>query len=166
MDFILNAISVARKKHATNLTIGQLIEKLECLDCEKQILLDQEGFKERFLYLKNLYRNEEEYYKETYGEEEQQTFNISMGFGSYRGYYEDLYIDVTDEENTITVKDLLLLLDQALSKGEMYGYKGGDYTIDKNTLLWFSKYSECFGVFPTDVIEFENKAIIITKHEE
>jgi hypothetical protein len=52
---------------------------------------------------------------------------------SYRGYYEDLEFERTDEYRT--VESILIQCVNAI--GEYFeGYKGGEYEADASTLLW------------------------------
>ena len=74
--------------------------------------------------------------------------SLNGEFDSYRGYYEDLAIDkdyASDESTTSTVFDFKKVLNNALEQGEMYGYKGGDYSIDESTLVWFGSYGTTSG---------------------
>lgn len=61
---------------------------------------------------------------------------LPLGFHrphSYRGYYEDLAFEVTD--NSPAVRDMLADAKSAL--GETFqGWKGGDYTADEYTPVW------------------------------
>lgn len=59
-------------------------------------------------------------------------------FGSYRGYYEDLYLDVGNEE--ITVRDFLEYVKNDVLDQEFYAYKGGDYLMTENTRIWLAPY--------------------------
>lgn len=62
---------------------------------------------------------------------------------SYRGYYEDLAIAV-EEGARPKVCDFVRVLEQAIGK-TFQGYKGGDYTMDKGTLVWVSNYGRASG---------------------
>ena len=59
---------------------------------------------------------------------------------SYRGYYSDLSLVPSDEPNfALTVEDFLPRLKAAI--GDTFtGYKGGEYRMDENTLLWVAHY--------------------------
>lgn len=65
----------------------------------------------------------------------------SLGnFRSYRGYYEDL--SITPSPDPISVGELLIRARAAV--GEMFeGYKGGEYWMTKNTILWVAGYGCC-----------------------
>lgn len=72
-------------------------------------------------------------------------------FGSYRGYYKDLYVgyeinwSVLDcNRSTSTVKDLKNTLHNALKEGVMFGYKGEEFPITMETNVWIaSDSSDC-----------------------
>lgn len=55
--------------------------------------------------------------------------------GSYRGYYSDLYFE--RGEGTRPASELLALARSCM--GETFqGYKGGDFTMSRNTPLWIA----------------------------
>jgi len=86
-------------------------------------------------------------------------------FGSYRGYYEDLYIGRSDkDEGFDTVGQIKAALDKALDVGVMHGYKGGEFSISDNTLVWFSSYGDC-GDMIVDVQKINGDIFIITKED-
>src|SRR2546422_785007 len=64
--------------------------------------------------------------------------NNSNDFFSDRGYYRYMALKICKETNesiVSTVGDFLSLLNKALSKGNMVGYKGGDFEINNDTIL-------------------------------
>lgn len=61
-------------------------------------------------------------------------------FVSYRGYYEDLC--VTPCAEPITVGRLLAHARECVGS-KFEGYKGGEYWMTKNTLLWVAGYGCC-----------------------
>lgn len=82
-------------------------------------------------------------------------------FMSYRGYYEDLAVAPTHEVNT--VKNVL---DRARAAvGEMFeGYKGGEYWMTKNTLLWVAGWGSC-GDKLVGVNADGDKVIVVTAED-
>ncbi len=56
---------------------------------------------------------------------------------SYRGYYHDLAFALGHD--LVTVEDLLIRCELALTN-TYEGYKGGDYTMDRDTPLWIASY--------------------------
>jgi hypothetical protein len=77
---------------------------------------------------------------------------------SYRGYYSDLAIDAGDSERTV---DQVLSALRSANGKTFYGYKGGDFTMGRGTLVWVSSYGECTGVGVTGV-EFIDGVVVIT----
>lgn len=68
------------------------------------------------------------------------------GLASYRGYYEDLAIGFMCEKWTpiVTVSDFLLECQSAIGK-TFEGYKGGDFEMDRDTVLWVANYGSSTG---------------------
>lgn len=84
-----------------------------------------------------------------------------FGVDSYRGYYEDLALDVDffrhadPKKKTklqLDTRGLLSLLEQSV--GQVFtGYKGGDYEASRDTALWVSKYGDCSNTIVTGIDE-------------
>lgn len=107
---------------------------------------------------------------EQFNNEDQVTFlngkYFDGDFDSYRGYYVDMYLGYSDEDQgKNTVEDLKQALESALKQGVMEGYKGGTYSIDHDTLLWLSSYG-CCGDMIVDVVEYKGDIVIVTKEDE
>lgn len=113
----MDAFNAARKAGAENLTLGQLIDKLERADQEKVVVYDFAGFS-------------------------------PANPDSYRGYYEDLAFRYVKDR--VLVKSLLHECKGMLGI-KITGYKGGEYVVDRDTLLWVSDYGESFGTAITSV---------------
>lgn len=61
---------------------------------------------------------------------------------SYRGYYSDLAIQPSRPGRLNTVAKLLAALEGAL--GETFeGYKGGEFTMERYTPMWWASYGDC-----------------------
>ena len=68
---------------------------------------------------------------------------VFTSFDSYRGYYDDLalgyiakdYYEENKDDEIHTVKDFLEEAKRCLGK-TFYGWKGGEFIMDKNTPLW------------------------------
>lgn len=64
------------------------------------------------------------------------------GAHSYRGYYEDLAFDIVRSIEKRTVRENIAYCKELL--GQVFeGYKGGDYTMNTGTPVWFSHYGSC-----------------------
>lgn len=91
--------------------------------------------------------------------------------GQYKSYRQQIF---HLDENP-TTQNFIDMLD-ALTNKEMVGYKGGDFTMHKNVAIYLANYGnmsvynyngkEYATVAPVDVVEAENKVIIITKEIE
>lgn len=134
LQYVINVVNEMRKASAGNLTVGEMIEKLNKYDDNRE-----------FKFTNGKYLN--------------------GSFGSYRGYYEDLYIGYTEEDKGInTVRHLKEILNRALKEKVMFGYKGGEFPIILDTLVWLATYGD-IGEMIVDILEIENQLYIITKSE-
>lgn len=80
---------------------------------------------------------------------------------SYRGYYSDLYIDYTYNDER-TVEYALDNLRSAV--GETFeGYKGGDYTMSRHTPIWVDQYSCCDGIGVIGAEDRDGTVVILTE---
>lgn len=80
-------------------------------------------------------------------------------FDSYRGYYSDLSIQ--PQSQSVTSDELLASASAAL--GETFtGYKGGDFTMHKDTPLWKAAYG-CCGPAIVDGKMIGDTFVLITK---
>ena len=83
----------------------------------------------------------EDVYQNQYGYEEDEEMEASL-FRSYRGYYDEPELVRGDGE--VFAKDLLGAL-KAIPGSTRTGYKGGEYTYDKWSDLWYGDYGTCCG---------------------
>ena len=96
------------------------------------------------------------------------TVNIDRGGSlerpiSYRGYYEDLAFEPSDE--TMCVKGFLPIVQSCLGK-IFEGYKGGNFKMHEKTPLWLAYYGESTNVALMSAITSDNfKAIMISTKE-
>jgi hypothetical protein len=72
-----------------------------------------------------------------------------MGWGSYRGYYEDMALIPRKEDRT--VKDFLAEMKEAIGK-KMTGYKGGDYVVQRATPVWVSEHGNADGTYVSGIV--------------
>ncbi len=134
-DLLMKAVSDARKASAGNLSIGEMLDKLNKFKDDEQITFTNEKFHDGT-------------------------------FDSYRGYYEDMYIGWSNSDNGAnTVGSLKDTLITALNQGEMYGYKGGDFSIDRDTLVWMAEYGNT-GDMIVDVQKIDGHIFVVTKEDE
>lgn len=84
-----------------------------------------------------------------HNEEEELNVELTGEWGSYRGYYDQLFIGYSQGgKNYSNVKLLKNIIEEALNEGEMYGYKGGEFSVDDNTEVCFAlDYSSVGGLY-------------------
>lgn len=73
------------------------------------------------------------------------------GFCSYRGYYSDLCLDY-DLDSRITVKELLEKAKSCINK-TFYGYKGGEFEMNENSVVWIAPYGRTTDVILTGILD-------------
>jgi hypothetical protein len=72
------------------------------------------------------------------------------GIHSYRGYYDQLAIGYSNEGDDPTVAELLKMCEDADGK-DFTGYKGGTYTMDRDTVVWVANPNESGGTAIVDI---------------
>lgn len=83
-------------------------------------------------------------------------------FKSYRGFYEDLSLTFSvDGPNGKKVSDLLAEA-RAANGAEFTGYKGGEFMMDEQTLLWAAPYGRSYSTAITGVTGDDFQTIIET----
>lgn len=82
------------------------------------------------------------------------------GIHSYRGYYEDLAIGY-ESGGECKVGQLLPKLIEACGKDFM-GYKGGEFMMHRDTVVWVANYNETGGTAIVDVVDDEWRVILKT----
>jgi hypothetical protein len=67
---------------------------------------------------------------------------IPGSLDSYRGYYEQLAIEpeMGGDGKKVTVEEFLKRLEEAVG-ATFTGYKGGEFTMDRDTPIWIAEYS-------------------------
>lgn len=136
-EFLASVMEDRREKHQ-GMTLGRLKRLLDGYAPDAPIILSNGGY-------------------------------LDGDFDSYRGYYEDLAFDYSPIEirHVATVQNFLNLIQKALEQGEMEGYKGGDYVITEETLIWIAHYGTTQGAeMIVDVMGANNAVLIITKEDD
>lgn len=74
------------------------------------------------------------------------------GFGSYRGYYEDLAIGYEKPEypRVVRLRDFIQGLRGMIGQS-IHGYKGGSYTVGDETAVWVANSGECEGTYVSGI---------------
>lgn len=129
---ILQGMDKARQQSAVNLTIGRLQTKLAGYDEDRTVRVAG-----RYPWL-------------------------SGRWGSYRGYYEDMALEPAEADaGENTVGALRATLADALGQ-TLYGYKGGEYTVTPDTLLWIAEWGDCVdSQIPVDLLEIEGVLCLV-----
>lgn len=84
-------------------------------------------------------------------------------FGSYRGYYNMLAID--SGKQSISASEFLKMARNA--DGETFeGYKGGDYTMSRNTPVWASDWGDVTNQAITGVELREGSVFILSEKRD
>jgi hypothetical protein len=85
---------------------------------------------------------------------------------SYRGYYEDIALGVTQDGLATTAQQLLAECRKALG-ADFEGYKGGRYRATEDTGLWASEYGQVSDIIITGLnTEDPMRARLMTKKTE
>jgi len=135
IEKLMKIMSDARKNGAGNLTIRGMLDKLNNFDDNEKVTLPDGKF-------------------------------FDGTADSYRGYYEDMYLGYCYEDlGHNTVGSLKQILTDALLTAEMTGYKGGEFPIEDDTLLWLASYGRC-GDMIIDIQKINDAIIVITKEDD
>jgi len=79
---------------------------------------------------------------------------LEKSWHSDRGDYYNLAISISDKVEYLSVLDIKNILTDALNTGVMKGYKGGEFPITNNTLLYVRNYGEVgFGIVDVELID-------------
>ena len=80
---------------------------------------------------------------------------------SYRGYYSDLAFAPLYDTEPRTVKEALK--EALLAHGKTFeGYKGGEFTMEGDTPVWYSHYGTCGPA----IIGITDEGVILTQEDE
>jgi hypothetical protein len=91
-------------------------------------------------------------------------YMVPQGLGSYRGYYYHLALGYK-ENATVRVADLLKELRAAVGQ-TFEGYKGGDFTMSRDTPIWVANYSECPGTTIVGLADCRFQTVILTSYAD
>lgn len=143
---IKNAVEAERAEEFSNseqLSLGELILKLEPL------LPEQKARKESDKREADVWFDFE-YMRPTH-------------LMSWRGIYRELAIGFSEGAEPLTVTEFYKMLKGALGKTYM-GYKGGDFTMSKQTPLWVANQGNSGRTAVVDILDEGYSIIIITKY--
>lgn len=131
-----------------NLRLGQLIDTLRQVDTSKHLFFENidssgKGYDE----LKQIYPD---LYWDSY------TDPHRSGVGhihSWRGVYSQLALEPSKEIRTVS--DTFAELQDTMGR-KLEGYKGGDFLMAEDTLVWCSEYGKSSAWSRTEIYEFED----------
>jgi hypothetical protein len=144
--FLDNKVKALRQQTLANsdqLTLGQLIEKIEAIvkkgykchdDSEPTVRYD-------FEYL------------------------FPTTIDSWRGSYAELALNFETSGEELPVSKFLELLKSAVGK-TFEGYKGGDFIMDERTPIWVANYSHSGNTAVVDVLDCDYQVILVTGYRE
>lgn len=84
-------------------------------------------------------------------------------FGSYRGYYEQIAFEPSGEFGTVAEFSKAA---HAANGSTMEGYKGGDYIMHRDTMVWCSSYGLCSGLRLLMLTVVDGRAVLVTQSED
>jgi hypothetical protein len=88
------------------------------------------------------------------------------GISSYRGYYEDLAIEFSDQpDEWPTVESFLTTLREAVGK-TFGGYKGGDFVMTGRSRIWVANYSHTSDTTIVGIRDCDYMTVLHTSWEE
>lgn len=88
------------------------------------------------------------------------------GVASFRGSYDQLAISFADEYPEPKVKNVLASLKKAMEFGNTFeGYKGGDYQMEADTLLWVANYGQTNAYTGIYKVKSKSDRTILKTHQ-
>lgn len=82
---------------------------------------------------------------------------------SWRGIYAEAAIGHENCQIAPSVTEILLKLREAIDGRKYFGYKGGEFTFDRDTPLHVDNWGECFD---TDLTRVEDRGHCVILHTE
>lgn len=138
MDNAVKAKRAESFKDSTQLTLGEIISKLEAIpereDDEATVCFD-------FEYLR------------------------PTSLDSWRGSYNELALGFSDDGQEPKLSDFIKHLKDAVGK-EYEGYKGGEYTMSRHTPVWVANHGNAGSTSIVDILNNGYEVILITGRTE
>lgn len=145
LDNAVKAQRAEKMKTSDQLTLGEMILKIEPL------LSKQESIKKKYEHEAEVVYDFEYLFPRT--------------IDSWRGSYAELTLDFNSEGEPMTIIEFYKMLKDTIGK-TFTGYKGGDFTMGKNTPVWVANYGHSGNTAVIDLIDNEYQIIIITGYRE
>lgn len=145
MDAMVKAVRRDSFDKSDQLSLGEIILKIEPLIAKQEELKQKYGEEARVVY-------DFEYLYPTH-------------IDSWRGSYAELALNFESGGEAMGVSEFLKMLKAAVGK-TFTGYKGGDYIMTKNTPVWVANYGNAGSTAVIDVVDNEYEVILITARRE
>ena len=147
-EYIKNVVEQKRKtafNESDQLSLGEMLLKLEPILERKDKIIEKYGTEPTVIY--------------DFGK------LFPTKIDSWRGSYSELALDYKDIDNEdiqpMTITEFVKMLKSAI--GFTYiGYKGGEFTMNKNTPVWVSNYGHSSETAIINIIDNEFNIILIT----
>jgi hypothetical protein len=147
--------------------LGSLIEDLKNIKSDLIVEIDNGTFplKEYLGYAEEGDKGDKKYedgYFKGFFKYNRKTLSV---FDSWRGRYCELSMQFSNNNQNITVNDLLTMAEFVNGKF-LGGYKGGDYLMNLETPIHIANYGSCGNTKLVGVYEHNGKAILKTRIED
>ena len=147
-EYLTKIVTQGRRERflqTNQLSLGALIERLELL------IPNQKAIKEK------------------YGKEAGVHYDFEYlhptSIDSWRGSYNELALNFSQEGEYMRISDFLSMLKDCLGK-TFQGYKGGDFIMSKDTPIWVANYGNVGNTGISDVVECEYNIMLTTQYYE
>jgi hypothetical protein len=141
-EYIENAVKAARQAtlaESDQLTLGELILKLEAIAEKNRGKEDKDlpliGFDFEYLFPTKL--------------------------DSWRGSYAELALNFKTDGDRLNINKFLGICKDAIG-ATFYGYKGGEFIMNKHTPIWVANYGNSGSTALIDVVDNQYEVILIT----
>jgi len=84
---------------------------------------------------------------------------------SWRGSYSELALNFATEGEAMKASNFLKMLEDCIGR-KFIGYKGGKFTMNKNTPIWVANYGNSGNTAVIDVVDNNYCIILITGYRE
>ena len=149
LDNAVQVTRLAKVGQSDQLTLGELIVKLESLIDKRKYLTDNDDEKEPEIVFDFEYL-------------------FPTKFDSWRGFYRELALNFTSpasKQQPMKLSEFLALCQSTVGK-IFEGYKGGDFTMGKHTPIWVANYGNSGHTALVEVVDADYEIVLITGYRE
>ena len=166
-EYLKNFALEQKRISAEEYCLGSLIEDLKNIKFDLIVEIDNGKFplKEYLGYAEEGDKGDEKYedgYFEGDFKYNRKTLSV---FDSWRGSYRELSMQYSNNNQNITVNDLLTMA-EFVNEKFLGGYKGGDFLMNLETPIHIANYGSCGNTKLVGVYEHNGKAILKTRIED